>query len=327
MGMNSMGETCAKCNNPLTEGSWQCDICGAAVLPAGASFVARHPTLRRVQTAGVAVMTVVLGLGLGLAIIVAIQLNKVPAAAQTTTRDTSTTTPLFVPAIVSTSPPSAPSPPADPQYAARDLLGQATRAMADLRGYELTGNISDGSTSYTTTAAILPPDRFSLTLGRSGGLPGPQQRIVFSNFTIYSSSDGQTWQQDSSGMATALRLVFASLWSGFDAKAITDPAAVQIIGDEVVGSTVTTRLRTDFATVAKAHSLLLAVGDLSAYKGSVDVWVSKTDRTIRRLKADVSNGSTTYRVDVTFSNFNGDVKVAQPTPLAGSYLGHGVALL
>jgi hypothetical protein len=272
------------------------------------------------QELGIALLTLVIGLALGLAIIVAIQMNRSPAAAQQISGGPLLTgTPQFVPAIVATSAPISPSattpaPSADPQFAARNLLGRATGSMAALNRYQVTGSLSDvnANLSYSLDAAVAPPDKASLNLRNAGAIPGPQLRAVFYGFTVYTSGDGgASWKKDSSS-GTVARIALASLWSGFDPQAVTSPDAVRLIGSEQTGGIPTRHLQTDFATLTRAHSLLRTI-NLSGYSGSVDVWVSDRDATVQRIKADISDGKNEYKLDLTFSNFNGDIQINEPT--------------
>lgn len=325
-----MTDTCVKCGNPLAENNIECDICGAAVLWADPRFLDRHPLLRRGQELGVALLTLAIGLALGLAIIVAIQINRSPVAAQPITQGGPlllTSTPQFVPAIVATSatlpqPSPQPSPPkgdgntaapADPQFAARNQLGRATSSMAALSSYQASGSLSDTSanTAYNFDAAVIAPDKASITIRSSGTTPRPQYRAVFYGFTLYTSADGGTsWQKDSSS-GPLVHLALASLWSGFDANAITSTTAVRLLGHEQAGDEPTSHLQTDLASITRAHSLLRTF-NLSSYSGSVDLWVSDRDATIRRIKADISDGKHHYLLDLSFSNFNGAVQINQP---------------
>jgi outer membrane lipoprotein-sorting protein len=84
-----------------------------------------------------------------------------------------------------------------------------------------------------------------------------------------------------------------------------------LLGHEQMGDEPTSHLQTDLATIVRAHSLLRTL-NISSYSGSVDLWVSDRDATIRRIKADISDGKDQYRVDLTFSNFNGAVQIEQP---------------
>lgn len=290
------------------------------VLWGGASFLDRHPLLRRAQELGVALLTLIIGLALGAAIIIAIQLYRSPASAQPISEGGPllTGTTQFVPAVVATpasasqlTPTSEAS--ADPQFAARDLLGRAAGSMAALIGYQAGGNLSDVSANvgYSIDAAVAPPDKASITVRSAGTLPGPQFRAVFYGFTVYTSGDGgASWKKDGNS-GTAVRIALASLWSGFDAQAITSPTAVRLVGHEQVGGASTSHLQTDFATIARAHSLLRAA-NLSGYSGHVDLWISDRDDTIQRVKADLSNGKDHYLLDLTFSNFNGLIQIDAP---------------
>lgn len=314
-----MSETCVRCSNPLAENAVECDICGALVLWREASFFDRHPLLRRAKEMGVALLTLVIGLALGAAIIIAIQLNHNPASAQPISGGPLLTgTPQFVPAVIATSAPVGQLTPTPPltgagQLSTRDLLGRAAGSMAALSDYQASGTLSDisANTDYSFDAAVAPPDKASITIRNAGTLPGPQFRAVFYGLTVYTSSDGgASWKKDSSS-GTVVRIALASLWSGFDASAITSPTAVRLVGHEQVGDTPTSHLQTDFATIAHAHSLL-RTANFSGYSGSVDLWVSDRDATIQRVKADLSDGKDHYLLDLTFSNFNGAVQIDQP---------------
>lgn len=314
-----MADTCAKCGNPLAENAIECDICGSPVLWPDAPFYARHPFLRRVQELGIALLTLILGLALGAAIIIAIQLNHAPASAKPVIEGgplVTTTTPQFVPATVATPAMSGtqtamPTAISDPQFAARDLLAQAMTNMAALHSYQANGSLSQNSQIYNLSAALAPPDKASLTMN-TAGMPGPQFSATFYGFTLYISSDGgANWTMDSNS-GPLVRIALGSLWSDFDPQAITVPDAVRVIGHEQISNTPTTRLQTDFATIANAHSLLRTL-NLSGYSGNVDLWVSDNDATIQRITADVSDGKGEYKLDLTFSDFNGPVNIQEPT--------------
>ncbi len=314
-----MTQTCVRCGNPLAENAVECDICGAVALWRDASFLDRHPLLRRGQELGLALLTLIVGLALGAAIIIAIQLNHNPASAQPISGGGPllTGTPQFVPAVVATSAPVGQLTPTlligAGQFAPRDLLRRAADTMAALSGYQASGSLSDtnANADYSFDAAVVPPDKASITVRNAGTMPGPQFRAVFYGFIVYTSGDGgASWKKDSSS-GTVVRIALASLWSGFDANAITSPTTVRLVGHEQVGSTPTSHLQTDIATIARAHSLLRAT-NLSGYSGSVDLWVSDRDATIQRVKADLSDGTNHYLLDLTFSNFNGAVQIDQP---------------
>jgi hypothetical protein len=312
-----MTDTCAKCGNPLAEDSSECDICGALALGADAPFLTRHPLLRRLQELGIAMLTLILGLALGGAIIIAIQLNHTPASARPVIEGgplLTTTTPQFAPAIVATSvlteqQTPAPTLSANPQFAATDLLGRATASMAALHSYQISGSLSEAGQTYNLSAAFAAADKASLTIS-TAGIPGPQFSAVFSSFTLYTSSDGTNWTKDSND-GPLVRIALAGLWSGFDTHAIAGTAALRLIGHEQINGTATTHLQTDPATIAAAHTLLRTVG-VSSYTGTVDIWVSDSDATIQRIRADISDGKVEYKADLTFSNFNGVVTVEEP---------------